>query len=417
MTYGGIITIKCRWFICTYVMENNIEKLEQLIQLEGVNNQEISKIISEMKKQELRKALQAETEDLIYIPENPLIKEAQDLWAAESVAFGYNVLGTAFINHFTSSTLALSIAGPIVEKLGFFMWEFIKAYSEHKKTWKPISEGFKNNISNGIKNLLIDIGVHDTIYAWLMAYGITNDMAEPWLLAIASFVLALGPAVLVKYSGNELLHRIQKNCTKLYGFKREKYYEARFLMDNPASSKQLFEQAQKKFNLENHGVSTYNDTYYNHNIPAFSDRVGTVKDREIIDHITGEKLHNIEIVHVLPKKKTLDRNSLYNYFYTRKEKGRKDISDQEMSDIVQRFPYKHLIKDSTKQISFDREVAYGPEVRVTLDTITNATKENLLENVIEIKVYQDRKALIEVMKFMMKEGNLRLTTYGKNDLL
>jgi len=111
------------------------------------------------------------------------------------------------------------------------------------------------------------------------------------------------------------------------------------------------------------------------------------------------------------------RNSLYNYFYTRKEKGRKEISTQEITDLIKKFPYKNLIKNPTKQISFEREVTYGPEVRVTLDTINKSTKENLLENVIEIKVYEDKKALMEVMKYIMNKGNLKLTTYGKYDLL
>jgi len=116
-------------------------------------------------------------------------------------------------------------------------------------------------------------------------------------------------------------------------------------------------------------------------------------------------------------KKTLGRNGLYNYFYTRKEKGRKEISTQEITDLINKFPYKNLIKTPINQISFKREVTYGPEVRVTLDTITKSTGDNLLKNVIEVKVYNDRKALMEVMKFVMNKGHLKLTTYGKNDLL
>ena len=122
-------------------------------------------------------------------------------------------------------------------------------------------------------------------------------------------------------------------------------------------------------------------------------------------------------MHVLPTKKSPDKNSLYNYFYSRKEKGRKDISKQTMADFRDKFPYKNLIKTPTKQISFEREVVYGPELRVTLDTILRSTRESLLEHVIELKVYNDRQALMEAMKFMMNKGNLKLTTYGKHDLL
>ena len=119
-----------------------------------------------------------------------------------------------------------------------------------------------------------------------MSYGITQDIASPWILAVASFIIALPPAIFIKYSGNELLHHVQKSCTKCYGFKREKYYEARFLMESTSSSKELFEQMQQEFNLGDYGVNVYNDTYYSHSLPAFSERVGTVKEREIRDEIT-----------------------------------------------------------------------------------------------------------------------------------
>jgi hypothetical protein len=184
---------------------------------------------------------------LIYIPINPLVKEAQDLGGAEAIAFGYNVLGTALINLFTKNTLALSIAGPVLEKIGFFLRELHKAITQHKKTGTPISTAFKTNISNGIKNLLVDIGIHDTIYTALMAYGISHHLFEPRILAIFSFLLALPPAILVKYSGNEFLYYLWKQLTKLQGFKREKYYESRFILNEYSHSTQLFQQTAKKF--------------------------------------------------------------------------------------------------------------------------------------------------------------------------
>ncbi|GHV26291.1 hypothetical protein FACS1894176_06730 [Bacteroidia bacterium] len=187
------------------------------------------------------------SDNLIYVPMNPIVKEAQDLGGAEAVAFGYNVVGTAFINLFTQNTLALSLAGPLIEKLGFFLWELIKAIKHHKKTGKSIGKEFKANISNGIKNLLVDITIHDTIYAVLMAYGISHQLFEPRILAIFSFILALPPAIFVKYSGNELLYYLRKQITKWYGFKREKYYEARFIVDSYPNPAELFQQTAKKF--------------------------------------------------------------------------------------------------------------------------------------------------------------------------
>jgi len=82
-----------------------------------------------------------------------------------------------------------------------------------------------------------------------MAYGLSTGLLDAWILSIVSFFIALPPAILVKHTGNELLHFLQKSLSKSYGFKREKYYEARFLMDNPINSEQLFKQIQKEFDL------------------------------------------------------------------------------------------------------------------------------------------------------------------------
>jgi hypothetical protein len=51
----------------------------------------------------------------------------------------------------------------------------------------------------------------------------------------------------MKYSGNELLYHIQKNYTKLHGFEREKYYEARFIVNNHHNPEDIFNTTAEKF--------------------------------------------------------------------------------------------------------------------------------------------------------------------------
>lgn len=103
------------------------------------------------------------------------------------------------------------------------------------------------NLSNGMKNLIIDITIHDSIYGMTMAYGLTNDILGPTLLSFISFLIALPPAILIKYSGNELLYVLQKQYSKLYGFKREDYYEARFIVNDYTHPDEIFENIGKKF--------------------------------------------------------------------------------------------------------------------------------------------------------------------------
>lgn len=72
-------------------------------------------------------------------------------------------------------------------------------------------------------------------------------MFDARVLAIFSFLIALPPAILVKYSGNELFYHIQKHLTKLNGLEREKYYEARFIFNNHQKPFSIFEETADKF--------------------------------------------------------------------------------------------------------------------------------------------------------------------------
>jgi hypothetical protein len=124
----------------------------------------------------------------------------------------------------------------------------------------------------------------------------------------------------------------------------------------------------------------------------------------------------MEITHLLPTKKT-EKNSIFNFYYSKKEKGRKDISHENLDTLLQKFPYNKSICNPSKQISFTREVYFDKEIRITLDTITSVVNAPTLTYVMEVKVYQDITALIKVMEYIIGKGNKQLTTYGKYDLV
>lgn len=67
------------------------------------------------------------------------------------------------------------------------------------------------------------------------------------MLSFVSFLIALPPAIFIKYSGNELLYILQKQFSKAYGFKREHYYEARFIVNDHRDPKEIFETIGKNF--------------------------------------------------------------------------------------------------------------------------------------------------------------------------
>ncbi|GHV26295.1 hypothetical protein FACS1894176_06740 [Bacteroidia bacterium] len=124
----------------------------------------------------------------------------------------------------------------------------------------------------------------------------------------------------------------------------------------------------------------------------------------------------MEITHLLPTKKT-EKNSIFNFYYSKKEKGRKDISKENIDTLIQKFPYNKSISSKSKQISFSREVYFDKEIRITLDTITSIVNGPTLTYVMEVKVYKDINALIKVMEYIISKGNKHLTTYGKYDLI
>lgn len=271
-------------------------------------------------------------------------------------------------------------------------------------------------MANGLHNLLIDIGIHDTIYTSLMAYGVSHHIFDAWILSIISFFVALPPAILVKYAGNELLHHLQKNYTKLHGFHREKYYEARFIVNQYHNPGVILQETAERFDLTGHDQNRYYDRYFNHRMPSFSDRNGTIKLREITSLATDTTIQNLEIAHTLSTKKSLHKNSIQNFFYSSKEKGKKDLTDMDFDLLSHKYPYRGIIKSPGKEVVFDREAYYDKELRITLDHIIQPTHDQL-RSVIELKVYKDTKYLMEAMKYIMSKGKVSLTTYGKNDLL
>ena len=68
-------------------------------------------------------------------------------------------------------------------------------------------------------------------------------------------------------------------------------------------------------------------------------------------------------------------------------------------------------------MEFDRKILYDKELRITLDDIIVPTNDNI-KQVIELKVYNDVKYLMEVMRSVMGNKNIesQITTHPKIDL-
>jgi hypothetical protein len=123
----------------------------------------------------------------------------------------------------------------------------------------------------------------------------------------------------------------------------------------------------------------------------------------------------LEIAHTLPIKKTPQKESMYNYFYSRKEKGEKKLPDSMTNEaLLHKRPYKKIIGKEMVRLEFDREIVYDKQLRVTLDQIVG-TSNREIKKMIEIKVYDDVKYLMEAMHKIMSDKHIdtQITTYPK----
>lgn len=332
------------------------------------------------------------TEKLIEVSKNPFLMELKDFGGAEAVAGITNVAATGLVHLLTANPMALTLAGPVLEKAGFFGWEAIKAIGQENYL-----TALKQSIRNGMGNLAADICVHDPMYVALMAYGVSNDVAAPEVLSLLSFLAALPAAAGMKYVVGEGLHFLGK---KRSGFEWEKFYESRFLCED--DPERVIDGLSRHFVLDNADEREYKDQYRTCRMPSFSGRLPRVRERTI------EERTNLELIYTLNKRESPE-DSEWNYFVTRKEKGRMPI-DRKHGWYIRR-----QIGEPTTRVKFNRESVYGDELRACMDTVLLGGEE---KHVLELKVYRDTKMLCEAIQMLRMDGyKVRATTQPKDALI
>ena len=267
--------------------------------------------------------LQNLSEKPIFIPRHPFWTIFRRFGRDELLALVINVFATILAKIFFASAIILSIAGPIIEKIGFFPAHFYEARKVYKTTpekqRKKQSYYFKKAIKGGGKSLIEDILVHDPFYIILMYVGLKVYPGTPvWILSIMSFVIAV-----FAVSGIELLiteinySRLKKRMKKL-GFGTEEYFESRFLIESKQSRKKLIEKISKQFNLQESFSTKYNDLYLENKFPDYSERTPKVRLRERgTPHSKNMKTLQVVYTKAKENKKKYEQ---YRYFPIKKEK-------------------------------------------------------------------------------------------------
>lgn len=357
----------------------------------------------------------------IKIPGNPFWNVFKRFGRDEVIAMFINVIGTAIISFFMTTPIILSIAGPIIEKIGFFPAHIKEALDIYKTTPenKRKSRGFylKKAFKGGFTSLIEDVLIHDPLYIIIMYAGIKLYSQTPvWILSATSFVIAV-----IIVSGIEVGFRefqywlFQKKLAQL-GFRKESYYEARFFIHAKKSSTEVLKCMKKKFSLDISYDLKYNDTYYETNLGEYSDRIPKFRLRK---RTNSEKRKNkfiqtVQIIYTKAYESTSNKYDQFRYFPIKKEKYYfilKQPMPKTFTDIknihIKKYSKTICNKKTAKSVKFHRRVVHNRDLLVSADEIKNGVF------LIEIKTHKNLKLMLEAMRLVMKEFPVIQTTKGK----
>ena len=377
-------------------------------------------------------------EQPISIPRNPFWDVCRRFGRDEIIAMLVNVIGTAIISIFVSVPIILSIAGPVIEKIGFFpanFWEARKIYrTTPKKQRKSMFHYFKGAMKRSLTSLTEDILVHDPLYILFMFTGLLLFPSIPaWLLAAVSFTIAVVLVTVLEVGARELQYLKFKLRLGKAGFEPEHYFETRFLISAKETPAELMKKLMKTFNLKQGRILQYEDTYFENNLPEYSGRIPKVRLRKRTFDSKGRWIKGLRQVYEVKKGavKTLQiiytraseqqkgKREQYRYFPIRKEKFYSFINQKMPTDIsqVENKKAKKILKFSEnkplKKVHFERAFIRNKELLISVDKMIKGSRFYILE----IKVRKDIKLLIEAMRYVMREFPVVQTTKGKSEIL
>ena len=360
----------------------------------------------------------------IKIPGSPFWSVFKRFGIDELIAMIINILGTVIISLFFSNPLLLSITGPIVEKLGFFVAHLKEAISIYKTTAtkkrKHLSFYFKDAFNHGMKSLIEDVLVHDPLYILLMFFGLLIYPATPiWLLSATSFIVAVFAVSGLEVGYTELQYKRFKKRMLVKGFHLESYYESRFFISSKENPKKVIDQVVQAFNLSRTKNLTYTDAYFGTTLDQYSGRIPKIRLRQRTNSRTKGWIQTAQIIYTRPNETANTTYEQYRYFPIKKEKLY-SLLEQNMPATLQGIKNETIRKSllsaydqsPAKQVKFVRTYANNKELLVSVDKI-NKTRDFY---VLELKVYTDINLLIEAMRYVMREFPVVQTTDGKADM-
>jgi hypothetical protein len=341
----------------------------------------------------------------------------------EFISLIFSIVSTVIISIFTPSILILSIGAPIIEKIGFFPGNFYDAYKnyKHKTNKKSLSYHLNSGFKNSIKTLLEDLFLHDPIYIFLM-YSLLSIYSKPiWLITFFSFIVAVVIVSLIEASFVELNYFLFKYKLKKLHLKEKSYYEARFLILKDKALFPLFKKIINKLNLKHKQIINIKDIYFENKLKRYSDRNVVLRFSSYCEQNKNTD-NSIQIIYSRSKEfyDSSMKFDQYRYFLISKTKLKYDIDNLSLNNLKSKnynlykfFKINTYNKKShgSHSVTFNRTLFHNDELSLSIDECNN---KNFLT--FEIKVFKDKKLLIEVMQYVMRYLPVFQTTESKLDM-
>jgi hypothetical protein len=379
----------------------------------------------------------------IIVPANPFWKVIQTFGRDEFIAGLISIIVTAIVEGVfylwkvppgVGAALVLSLAGPIFEKVGFFVGHLNDARKVFKETPEHLRKTrryyLKQAFRGGAKSLVQDIIVHDPIYIGLMFGGMYIHPQTPaWLLVPVAFGIAVLVVAVLEVGVHELRYWLFKRRLFGLGFEPEVYYESRFYIKRKVDASAIITGLRDQF-FPGRGIRTlqYNDTYLKgcQNLPEYNGRQSKIRLRTRTD-AAGTWVNTVQVIYsrTIEEKDGADQ---FRYFPKKKDKiylmlkgepEDKSLFSHFISHAVQSFLIGIMCGKShpgncpeSAKIEFIRQVVNDPTLLISIDTVNDSY------HVVEIKAYpQHSDKLKAAMRYVMYKYPVMQITHGKSDLL
>ena len=331
----------------------------------------------------------------------------------------------------TTQMWLLALAGPVLEKVGFFFWHIKEARDTYNNT--PVL--FRKNRSfyiaqalrGGGKTLMWDMLLHDPLYVVLMLVGMSVHPATPaWLLVPVAFGLAVVAVAFLEVAINELRYwvfqrRLANRREWDERFELERYYDVRFYLDPSIDPEAAIATLRNRF-LPDEEIRHrhYSDHYYPVELPEYNGRQGKLRVRCRGKSDDGHQ-KMISIQYIYSRTTENEPKGQYRFFPRLKDKH---------YCVREAYSLEHTLSKGRKEacrypstgdadppqpveIQFVRRMVYK---RDTLYLAVDSINDSYC--VIEVKAYPDKlEALIEAMHFVMHHFPAMQTTDHKIDLI